>query len=91
MQIFVEYIYWAVLIAHVAMVIVAAFYAWRGENGVVRLSGLDLASTLTTAVLAIIGIVTKSEFFIDVAIVTAALGYLATVVIAKFISDQRVF
>jgi len=82
---------WVVLALHLLMVLVAAWNAWRGENSITRLVGLDLAGTLVTAVLVIISIIRDSSLFMDVAIVTAALGYLSTVAIAKHISDQRVF
>lgn len=80
-----------VLALHLLMILVAAWQTWKGENSISRLVGLDIASTLTTAVLVIVGIIRDNNLFLDVAIVTTALGYLATVVIAKFISDQKVF
>ncbi|MBN8656727.1 MAG: hypothetical protein J0M11_13410 [Anaerolineae bacterium] len=80
-----------VLALHLLMILVAALQTWKGDNSVSRLVGLDLASTLTTAVLVLVGIIRDNSLFLDVAIVTAALGYLATVVIAKFISDKKVF
>ncbi len=82
---------WIVLAAHLLMTFAAAWKVLRGENAVVRLAGLDLASTLTIAVLVIISIIRESSIFIDVAIAVAALGYLSTVALAKYISDQKVF
>ncbi|MCL4271013.1 MAG: hypothetical protein KJZ72_15770 [Anaerolineales bacterium] len=91
MQTILDTVIWVILALHLLMVIVAAWNAWRGENSVMRLVGLDIASTLTTAVLVIISIIRQNSLFLDVAIVTTALGYLSTVALAKFISDQRVF
>ncbi len=82
---------WIVLIAHLLMALVAAWRVWRGENGVVRLAGLDLASTLTIAILVIISIIRANSIFIDVAIAAAALSYISTIALAKYISDHRVF
>lgn len=82
---------WLVLIAHLIMAFFATWKVLRGENGVVRLAGLDLASTLTISVLVIIAIINGSSIYIDVAIAAAALGYLSTLALAKFISDQKVF
>ncbi len=82
---------WIVLIAHLLMAFAAAWKVLRGENAVARLAGLDLASTLTIAVLVIISIIRENSIFIDVAIAAAALGYLSTVALAKYISDQKVF
>lgn len=85
------YLFWSVLIIHLLMAFFAAWKVFTGENGVVRLAGLDLASTLTISVLVIVSIITESSFYIDVAIAAAALGYLSTVALAKFISDQKAF
>lgn len=82
---------WIILIAHLLMALVAAWRVWRGENGVVRLAGLDLASTLTIAILVIISIIRANIIYIDVAIALAALSYISTIALAKYISDHKVF
>ncbi len=82
---------WVILAIHLLMAVVAAWKVLRGENVVARLAGLDLASTLTIAVLVIISIIRGNSIFIDVAIAVAALGYLSTIALAKHISDQKVF
>ncbi len=91
MQTILNLVFSVVLGLHLLMILVAAWRTWTGENSAVRLVGLDLASTLTTAVLVIVGIISGNSLFLDVVIVTTLLGYLATVTIAKFISDQKVF
>ena len=82
---------WIVLAAHLLMALVAAWRVWRGENSIARLTALDLASTLTLAVLILISILEQNSIFMDTAIALAALSYLSTVALAKFISDQKVF
>jgi multicomponent Na+:H+ antiporter subunit F len=83
--------FWIVLAAHLLMGLVAAWRVWRGENGVSRLAGLDLAGTLTIAILIIISIIRANTIYIDVAIAAAALSYISTIALAKYISDHRVF
>jgi multicomponent Na+:H+ antiporter subunit F len=82
---------WIVLIAHLMMALVAVWRIWRGENSIVRLVAFDLASTLTLAVLVLISILEQNSIFMDTAIALAALSYVSTVALAKFISDQKVF
>jgi len=82
---------WIVLSVHLLMALIAAWRVWRGENSIARLTALDLGSTLTLAVLILISILTKNSIFMDTAIALAALSYLSTVALAKFISDQKVF
>lgn len=91
MENFLESLIWIVLAVYLGMAIFSAWRALRGENGLVRLTGLDLTSTLTISVLVIVAIITGSKIYIDIAIAAAALGYLSTVALAKYISDQKVF
>ena len=91
MEAIITIITWTVLSVHLLMALVAAWHVLRGENNIARLTALDLASTLTLAVLILISILTKNSIFMDTAIALAALSYLATVALAKFISDQKVF
>ena len=86
-----DYVLWSVLGVHLLMALVAAWRTWRGANSVERLIGLDLASTLTLAVLVLVSIIQQNSIFMDVAIALAALSYLSTVVLAKFVSDHKVF
>ena len=86
-----DFVLWIVVAAHLLMALVAAWRAWRGDNSIERLVGLDLASTLTLAVLVLVSIVRQNSIFMDVAIALAALSYLSTVVLAKYISDHKVF
>ena len=91
MESIINTITWTVLAAHLLMALIAAWRVWRGENSIARLTALDLGSTLTLAVLILISILTKNSIFMDTAIALAALSYLSTVALAKFISDQKVF
>ena len=86
-----DYVLWSVLGVHLLMALIAAWRTWRGENSIERLIGLDLASTLTLAVLVLVSIIQQNSIFMDVAIALAALSYLSTVVLAKFVSDHKVF
>lgn len=86
-----DYVIWSVLGVHLLMSLVAAWRTWRGANSIERLIGLDLASTLTLVVLVLVSIIQQNSIFMDVAIALAALSYLSTVVLAKFVSDHKVF
>jgi multicomponent Na+:H+ antiporter subunit F len=91
MDTLLDYTIWIVLFVHLLMALIVVWRAWRGENSISRLMGLDLASTLTLAVLVIVSIIQQDSIFIDVAIGLAALSYISTVALAKFISDHKVF
>ncbi len=91
METVLDYTVWIVLFAHLLIALIVVWRAWRGENSIARLMGLDLASTLTLAVLVIISMILQDSIYIDVAIAVAALSYIVTVALAKFISDHKVF
>jgi multisubunit Na+/H+ antiporter MnhF subunit len=88
------------LIIHAIFLVMAVLRAWRGENSFDRLIGLDLTGTLILCSLVLVAIVgTISDYnmninnaiFIDVALGLAALSYLTTIALAKYIVDHRMF
>jgi multisubunit Na+/H+ antiporter MnhF subunit len=86
-----NFVIWGVLIIHVGMVLVCVWRVWRGENIIDRLIGLDVTTTLVLIILILIAIIERNSIFFDVAIGLAALSAIATVAMAKFIADQRMF
>ena len=79
------------LFIHVMLMAVAAWKIWSGENVIDRLMAVDVLSTLTLAVLVLVGIIHRQKIYIDVALGLAALGYIAVITFAKYISDKRMF
>jgi multisubunit Na+/H+ antiporter MnhF subunit len=70
---------------------VALWRIWRGDNIVDRLIGADLVTVLTLAVLVIIALITRNSIYIDVALALAALGFIGTIALAKYIADEQMF
>lgn len=64
---------------------------WRGENIVDRLMGADLIATLSLAVLVLVAILSQDAIYIDVALGLAALGFVSTLALARFLADERMF
>jgi multisubunit Na+/H+ antiporter MnhF subunit len=79
------------LVVHVAMLAVCVWRVWRGENAIDRLIGADLIGTLTLAVLVLIALITANSIYIDVALGLAALGFIGTIALARYIADQQMF
>lgn len=82
---------WSVLVIHIGMLMVCAWRVWRGENIIDRLIGLDVATILVLIVLVLIAIIENNPLFFDVAIGLAAMSAIATIALAKYIADQRMF
>lgn len=84
-------IVWSVLILHMGMLLVCTWRVWRGENIIDRLIGLDVTTTLILIILVLIAIIEQNALFFDVAIGLAAMSAVATIALAKYIADQRMF
>ncbi len=79
------------LAVHIVLIGVALWRIWRGDNIVDRLIGADLVTVLTLAVLVIIALITRNSIYIDVALALAALGFIGTIALAKYIADEQMF
>jgi multisubunit Na+/H+ antiporter MnhF subunit len=82
---------YAALLVHVVLVIVALWRVWRGENVVDRLIGADLISTLTIGVLVLLAVILADSIYIDIALGLAALGFIGSVALAKYVADEKLF
>ncbi len=82
---------YAALAVHIVLIGVALWRIWRGENIVDRLISADLVTVLTLAVLVIIALITRNSIYIDVALALAALGFIGTIALAKYIADEQMF
>ena len=88
---FIEYTVWGALGLHILVTLVCVWRVWRGENTIDRLVALDVLTTLVLIIFVLIAILEKESMYIDVAIGLAALSAIATIAMAKFIADQRMF
>lgn len=81
----------ASLVIHMVLMVVALRRLWRGENIVDRLLGADITTTLTIAVLVLLALLNRNSLYLDVALGLAALGFVATIALAKYIADEQMF
>ncbi len=81
----------AALIVHLLLIAVCVWRVWRGENVIDRLVGADLLSVLLLAVLMLLALITREAIYIDVAIALAALSFIGTIALAKYIAEQQLF
>jgi multicomponent Na+:H+ antiporter subunit F len=79
------------LIVHLLLIAVCVWRVWRGENVIDRLVGADLLSVLMLAVLVLLALITREAIYIDVAIALAALSFIGTIALAKYIAEQQLF
>ncbi len=79
------------LVIHIGLLAVCVWRLWRGENVIDRLLGADVFSTLVLGVLVLVALLTLNSLYIDVALGLAALGFIGTIALAKFVADRQVF
>jgi multisubunit Na+/H+ antiporter MnhF subunit len=81
----------ASLLIHIGMLSVCVWRVWRGENAIDRLLAADVISTIVLAIFIVIAISINNERFIDLAIGLAALGFIGTVALARYIANRQMF
>ena len=77
------------LVIHIGMLAVVVWRIWRGETVGDRLVGVDLVTTLLISILVLLSIIQRDSLFIDLAL--AALGFISTVAMAKYLADEQMF
>lgn len=86
-----EAVLYVALVIYVILIAAALWRVWRGENIVDRLIGVDLATTLTLGILVILAVSNRNSIYLDVALGLAALGFIGTIALAKYIADEQMF
>lgn len=85
------YVLYLALLVHMGLLAVVLWRVWRGENVIDRLMGADLLGTLTLAILVLLALIERDSIYIDVALGLAALGFISTIALAKYVADEQIF
>jgi multisubunit Na+/H+ antiporter MnhF subunit len=91
MNTILTYVLYLALLVHIGLLAVVLWRVWRGENVIDRLMGADLLGTLTLAILVLLALIERDSIYIDVALGLAALGFIGTIALAKYVSDEQMF
>lgn len=76
---------------HIGLMFVALWRVCRGENIIDRLMGFELLGTLVLAVLVLVSLISRRIIYIDVALGIAALSFIGTIALAKYVVDEQMF
>lgn len=79
------------LTLHTIMLIIVVWRIWRGENIADRLIGVELMTTLLLAMLVLLGLLQRDSIYLDIAIGLAALGFVTSIALAKYLADEQMF
>jgi multisubunit Na+/H+ antiporter MnhF subunit len=75
---------------HIVLIGICVYRVWLGENVIDRLIGADLVGTMVLAILVLMGLIERTSIYFDVALGLAALGFVASVALAKYLADQKI-
>ncbi|MBK8136568.1 MAG: pesticidal protein Cry22Aa [Chloroflexi bacterium] len=80
-----------VLMVLVAAMILSAVRVFRGGTPLDRLQASDLVTTITIALVAVVGLAQDSPLLIDLGIALAAFSFIGTIAVARFMREGKVF
>ena len=86
-----DFVLYSALLIHVLLVALVVWRVWRGENAIDRLIGSELTGTLILAVVVLVSLISRNSIYIDVTLGLAALGFIGTIALARYIVDQSMF
>lgn len=86
-----DFVLYSALLIHVLLVALVVWRVWRGENAIDRLIGAELTGTLILAVVVLVSLISRNSIYIDVTLGLAALGFIGTIALARYIVDQSMF
>jgi len=79
------------LLVHVGLLVIVLWRLWRGQTIVDRLAAADLLNILTLIILVLLSLIERDSIYIDVALGLAALGFIGTIALAKYVADEQMF
>ena len=85
------YVLYLALLVHVALLAAVLWRLWLGENVIDRLTASDLLNILTLAILVLLALIERDSIYIDAALGLAALGFISTIALAKYVADEQIF
>jgi multicomponent Na+:H+ antiporter subunit F len=75
----------------VLLLVAISYRMLRGGTPADRLQAIDTATTLLVGIVVLVSVVLGTPMPMDVGIALAALGFVATLAIARYLSEGRVF
>lgn len=70
---------------------VCLFRAYAGPTTADRVVAINVISTKVTVLIAVIAVLTNQNSFIDVAIIYAMMGFIATIAVSKYIEKGKIY
>jgi len=88
---FVDAIVQIALVIMVGLLLPCAYRVFIGPSAVDRLQAIETITTLLIGIIVLLAIIQGSAFVVDVALALAAFSFVATLAIARYLSEGRMF
>ncbi len=79
------------LVTSVLLIIATCYRFIKGPSIADRILALDLITTLLVGTIVLFGVLNGVTFLIDLGIALAALAFISTVALARYVAEGRVF
>ncbi|WP_312711064.1 monovalent cation/H+ antiporter complex subunit F [Proteiniclasticum ruminis] len=67
------------------------YRAYAGPTTADRVVSINVISTKVTVLIAVIAVLTEQNAFIDVAVIYAMMGFIATIAVSKYIEKGKLY
>ncbi|MEP7289373.1 MAG: monovalent cation/H+ antiporter complex subunit F [Chloroflexota bacterium] len=79
------------LVVLVVLYVISTYRIWRGPSPADRLQAADASSTLLIGIIIVLAVVQGTPALVDVGIALAALGFVGTLAVARYLAEGKVF
>ncbi len=77
---------------YLAILFIFCLYrAYKGPHAADRVVAINVVSTKVAVIIAIVAIVTNQDAFVDVALIYAMTGFIATISFSKYVEKKKLF
>ncbi|HBW13477.1 MAG TPA: cation:proton antiporter [Proteiniclasticum sp.] len=70
---------------------ICLYRAYAGPTTADRVVSINVISTKVTVLIAVIAVFTEQNEFIDVAVIYAMMGFIATIAVSKYIEKGKIY
>jgi multisubunit Na+/H+ antiporter MnhF subunit len=81
----------AALVVLVALLVISSYRVWRGPSPADRLQAIDAGTTLLIGIVVMLALVQQTEMIIDMGVALAALGFVGTLAVSRYLAEGKVF
>jgi multicomponent Na+:H+ antiporter subunit F len=79
------------LVLLVILLLFCMYRVFKGPTAADRLQAVDTITTLLIGIIVLLAVVQKSAWLVDIGIALAAFGFIATLAMARYLSEGRMF